>query len=110
MRDFNQVFKRLSVENERSALAVLTGMHNSIVSKLWIIGNVSQTHAAKPAAAVFGIKQPPADSEKLMIWPLIIKLLKMIILIIESFAIGDRLMRCGNIMPNKSGQLGAYSA
>jgi hypothetical protein len=31
MRDLNQVFKRLSVENERSALAVLAGMHNSIV-------------------------------------------------------------------------------
>jgi len=75
MRDLNQVFKRLSIENERSALAVLTGMHNSVVSKLWIIGKVSRSYATKPAAAVFGIKQPPADSEKLKIWPLIIKLL-----------------------------------
>jgi len=71
MRDLNQVFKHLSVENERSALAVLTDMHNSIVSKLWIIGRVSRSHAAKPAAAVFDIKQPPSVSEKLMIWPLI---------------------------------------
>jgi len=39
-----------------------------------------------------------------MIWPLIIKLFEIIILIIESFAIGDRLTRFGNTTPNKLGQ------